>query len=485
MADKKIKIVLPRLFKRGKKGFYYFRRQVDGKDCWFSTKAVDLKEAKTIAAKQIKAELSVEALRHIEDSAPRLADSYVESITGKKNIRTPVSGAHQIWISHFKEYNDVTTGTRKYYNTVFDRFTAWCKVEGIDNVEDVDHSAAVRYSKALWESGLGGNAYNRHLKHLSRVFGGLDAISPLPNHDPFYYRKIPRARRNEALIEGHQALEPKQLQAVINQAAKEGRNFRDLFIIGSQTGMRLKDACLLKWESISGQFIELKPHKTSNSGNKAKIPISPTLCKLLAERRADCGKSEFVLSEIAEHYLRNTYFVSKKCKQIFEDALGKAATVAAAEKGKHRQRNISICSFHSFRTTFMSLLAGKDVSVRLAMNIMGWKSPEMIKTYERMLEDAQGEADKLALKLVKELSALKYVVPTPPLIQNELKPTALTLRELVEKHSNLFIGKIYGISEAAVRKWQKKFGIKRTRRIESADISADEILAIREYLKNA
>ena len=482
MADKKIKIVLPKLFIRGKKNFYYFRRKVDGKDRWTSTKTIDLKEAQKIATKLIKAEISVEALSHIESSASRLADTYVESLTGKKNNRTPVSSAHQLWIKHFSKYKDVTVKTRDYYHSMFDRFASWCKAEGIENVEDVDHSAAVRYSKSLWESGLGKTAYNGHLKHLSRVFSALDAVTPLPQRDPFHHRKIDRRGRNEIPTASHHALEPKQLQTVIDQATKEGRDFRDLFIVGSQTGMRLKDACLLKWGSLSGQFIEIIPYKTSKSSNTARIPISPTLRTILNERQMDHNKSEYVIPGIAEHYLKNYYFVSKKCKQIFEDAFGKAATIAPAEKDKHRQRNISVCSFHSLRTTFMSLLASKDVSTRDAMRIMGWESPEMIKVYERMLEAARGDADKRALELVNELSALKYILKAPPLIQKELNPTEVVLRELMGKYSNVTIGKVYGITSTAVAKWLKKFGIERARRIESAEVTDAELEEIRKGL---
>lgn len=484
MSDKKVKIVLPKLFPRGKKGFYYFRRLVDGKDCWVNTKMVDLQEAKKVATKHIRAELSVEAFSHLESSASRLADTYVESLTGRKNTRTPISAAHQIWIDHSKKYNDVIARTRKYYHTIFDRFAIWCKSEGIENVEDVDHSAAVRYSKVLWESGLGGKAFNDHLKHLSRVFSCLDAITPLPQRDPFQHQKISRISQNDAPTESHHALEPKQLKAVIKQAAEEGRDFRDLIILGSQTGMRLKDAALLKWKSISGQFIEIIPFKTSKSGNSARIPISPTLCILLKERRADKDKSDYVLPGIAEHYQRNYYFVSKKCKQIFEDALGKEATVTQVDDNDHRQRNVSVCSFHSLRTTFMSLLASKDVSTRDAMRIMGWESSEMIQVYEKMLEEARGDSDKRALALVNDLATLKFALPPPVIPQKALTPTVEALQEFVEKYSNVTIGKVYGITSTAVAKWLKKFGIERTRRIESADISDDEILAIREALKN-
>ena len=132
----------------------------------------------------------------------------------------------------------------------------------------------------------------------------------------------------------------------------------------------------------------------------------------------------------------------------------------------------------------MSLLASKDVSTRDAMRIMGWESSEMIQVYEKMLEEARGDSDKRALALVNDLTALKFALPPPAIPQKALTPTDEALRELVERYSNVTIGKVYGISSTAVAKWLKKFGIERTRRIESAGISADEILAIRETLKN-
>jgi hypothetical protein len=45
MTDKKLKIVLPKLFTRGKKGFYYFRRMVDGRDCWINTKILSVNKS--------------------------------------------------------------------------------------------------------------------------------------------------------------------------------------------------------------------------------------------------------------------------------------------------------------------------------------------------------------------------------------------------------------------------------------------------------
>ena len=53
---------------------------------------------------------------------------------------------------------------------------------------------------------------------------------------------------------------------------------------------------------------------------------------------------------------------------------------------------------------------------------------------------------------------------------------------LVGQYSNVTIGKIYGISEAAIRKHIKKRAIVREKRIESTDISDEELNTVRTEL---
>ena len=127
----------------------------------------------------------------------------------------------------------------------------------------------------------------------------------------------------------------------------------------------------------------------------------------------------------------------------------------------------------------MSLLASKDVSIRMAMRIMGWLSPDMIRVYERELEKARGEADKRSLDIINSIDDLDLDIPA---VVKHLKPTTNALEGLVAKYSNITIGKIYGISETAVRKQIKKRGIIRKKRIESADVDKKKIAKIRKTL---
>jgi len=473
------RVALPKMFQRGAQGLYYFRRSLSGKDTWVSLGTSDPDEARKALLKVVNSHTAVEALSKVEQSAQKLAEVFVESVTGKKAESLPLAEAQAKWVATTPEHDDIGATTKSFYESIFKKFVEWANAQGIADCGQVTQEHAKLYAKSLWEADLSGRTYNGHLKHLSRVFSAIDAITPLPNRNPFDRRIVPRKRKNSLGTIQHEALEPKQLESVLKTAAEHGRDWRDFFILGANTGLRLKDAALLEWKSIGTSFIELTPYKTTKTGSKARVPISPNLKIIIEERRLE-GKSRYLIPAIAEHYEKNSDFITKQAKSIFDEALGKDLT--GSKPSKHRKRTASVFSFHSFRTTFMSLLAQRDVSARDAMRIMGWESPEMIQVYERELERAKGDADSRALKLINAMDELKTELPAPNAQPGPLRPNAKQLKQLVEKYSNVTIGRIYGVSEMAVRKWLDKYAITRKRRIQSDITDENELAKIREAI---
>jgi len=53
---------------------------------------------------------------------------------------------------------------------------------------------------------------------------------------------------------------------------------------------------------------------------------------------------------------------------------------------------------------------------------------------------------------------------------------------VVERYSNVAIAQAVDVSEAAVRKWLKRWGIKRTRRVLSGDLDELAVSDIRDHL---
>jgi excisionase family DNA binding protein len=64
-----------------------------------------------------------------------------------------------------------------------------------------------------------------------------------------------------------------------------------------------------------------------------------------------------------------------------------------------------------------------------------------------------------------------------------LRPDSKLLSELAEKYSNVTLGKVFGISDVAIKKWLRKDGLKRTRRVANMNITEEEIKEIREHVK--
>jgi site-specific recombinase XerD len=484
---KKLEVHPPQLFKRGKKGIYYLRLRTKDKDIWVSTKTSDRAEVDRRVKQIVDSKFKAAAEQATEDKKldrdRKIIEAVVKTVSGEAELSTiRLDTCYKRWTNVCPSYSSLDERTKKNYNAAFSKFVSWCTGKGIEFIEHVTRVTALEYSKHLWDSKLSGKTYNDHLKLISRIFSTIDATTPLPYRDPFNRIHIPRKKKSESGAEGHQALEPDMLKSVIEESAKHGQDYRDLIILGSQSGLRLQDAALLKWNSIHDDFIEVVPGKTRRTGNKARIPITATLRNVIDARKERRAKDGYLIPSVAEHYKKNPHYVTKTCKSIFEKALNKDDKHDITRKSKdgaHRKRRASLLGYAALRTSYMSFLATQDVSIRDAMRIMAWESSEMIKVYERMLETYRGDADKRALKIVSKIKEFNLSVPDVKKVLEQ--PDKEQLQRLVDQYSNITIGKIYGVSEAAVRKWMDK-SVLRTRRIESADISASEIERIRKEL---
>ena len=109
----------------------------------------------------------------------------------------------------------------------------------------------------------------------------------------------------------------------------------------------------------------------------------------------------------------------------------------------------------------------------------------MLKIYEKRYSYNSDARDREKLASLQKLNVLSESVQgiTPALPQ--LRPTKEALEKLLPTYSNVAIGKIYEISDVAVKKWLDKFGLKREKQILSPDLSDEEIQRIRAELQAA
>jgi integrase len=464
----------PKLFPRGKNGLLYFRMKVNGNDKWINTRTKDIKKAKEKQLSILESQNAIKAMSVLDNDARNLAGAFVKGITGKDEVSIKLDDAFAKWTNTKPNYRRTSEERRKVHASRFASFVEWCKNENIHFVEQVSNEVALQYASHLIAEHYHPNTYNEFIAFLSNMFDTFDKVYRIPNRNPFDKRIVPRDRSSRKDIAEHKALEPDELNQVMINAGKAGQSVLDLFIIGSQTGMRLKDAALLEWNFIDGDFFYFPANKTEVY---ARPPITKLLRALLDRRASEREDSQYILPEIAERYQRDAAGVSKMAKKVFEETFEKEKT--QAKLGPHRRVRSAIYSYHSFRSTFMSLLAMRGVSIRDAMCILGWDTPTMVRQYERMLEAARGDSDRRIKTLVNEIPQLDIDMPEVP---KKFEPTPESLSAIIDKYSNVAIGQIYELSDVAIGKRIKHWGLKRSKRVASPNLAENELEKIRQEL---
>lgn len=476
------KTATPQLERRSANGKWFFRRFIQKKVVVIKTGTKDKKEAETFREKYMRLEIEAQNRKERGELAVKTAQAILITVRGEGLERYTFEEGYKIFLNTTENFRDHSSRYQQEFLGVCQKFFAWCATRGIFYMDEISNEIARNYAKFLWDSNLSAKSFDDYVNVLSKLFATVDAMKKLPNRNPFCSINISRKRRGRISEATHRPLEPDMINAVMKAAAEEGEDWYDLFLIGLHTGMRLKDAALLQWNSVNRDFIEVIPFKTRKFGTLAKVPISDILRGMFEKRRTKQNESPYVNPAIANFYLSSDW-VKKKSQKIFVKALGKENTIMP--KGEHRKINVSIYSFESFRTTFTSLLGSFNTEFRVIMELLGWTSWNMLRIYEKKYKYNSDFRDKEKIQSVGRLTVLssstKDIVPT----EKRIIPTKESLERLILKYSNVAISKIFEISNVAVAHWLARFGLVRPKRLLTPDISDEEIQKIREGLRIA
>lgn len=176
-----------------------------------------------------------------------------------------------------------------------------------------------------------------------------------------------------------------EVRRLMLAAAREGAEWRILFMVAACTGLRLGDCCRLRWSHIDLKrgIIQLIPEKTRrySRGRPITVPINAQLMETLtgvpAERR--CGE---VIPHIAEMRLMRRSSLSRMLTRIFE-----AAGIRTCVRLEGR-RAIPEATFHSLRHSFVSFAANAGVPLVVVQAIVGHTSSAMTRHYYHANEAA-------------------------------------------------------------------------------------------------
>ncbi len=482
MARKKT--LTPKLYQRGANGNWHFRRFVNGKDKAINTGTAVRSEAEAFVKQYVGLEIEAANKEQRGELAARTAQAIMLTVRGEGIERYSFEDAFKVYLNTTEDFSELSVRYREAFISTCRKFFAWCRGNGLQYIDEVSDEIARNYARKLTDEHLSPKSFDDYIKILSKFFTTVDAMKKLPNRNPFNKVNIKRKKKGLVSEATHRPLEPEMIRKVMECAANTEEDLFDLFTIGLYTGMRLKDAALLRWEAVQENFLEIIPFKTRRYGTIARVPITGELRKMLDLRRETRGFSQYVIPGIADLYWHDSgYTVSKHSQKVFVQALGKENTMMP--KGERRKVNVSIYTFESFRTTFASLLGSHDTEYRTVMEMMGWSSWNMLKVYEKKYNFNSHIRDREKTQSVEKLqilsASMENIVPAP----KSLSPTKEALEHLIGRYSNVTIGRIYDMSDVAIKKWMIKFGLSRSRRIFSSQLTEEEILKIREELQAA
>lgn len=162
---------------------------------------------------------------------------------------------------------------------------------------------------------------------------------------------------------------------------------RLLITVGENTGLRLGDCALLKWENVhfADGFIRSKNIKT---GAEVSIPLLKALRKEFESFPVEQRKpGSYIMPKMAHKYLTTKGGLSAMMTGIFSRANIKEAVKVNDHSNKRPSK-----TFHSLRTTFVTKCAEADISLEIVKTIVGHSTTGMTDHYTKIREKAVKEA---------------------------------------------------------------------------------------------
>jgi integrase len=380
------------VFKRQGQANWYARFMIKGKDYCISTGTPNKKEAVAFMKKRVamlKGDASLayhfDELQCLIDQLPegdqeKTRREFARRLMGGSIAKLKTDDAWQAWIDSPLRRNPSEQMIRAY-KIYWNRFAKWAQQHDIEYVHETTPTNAQDFCAELWKSGISPNTYNKYVKFLKGAFDVLREKAGLVLN---IWSDIPTMRLE---TKSKRDLTSDELAKVCGTATG---NLRYLFAVGLYTGMRLGDACNLKWENIDfrRKLIEIVPSKTKRQNKKLRLPIHPVLGSLLRELKKK-SKTEYLFQEEFELYSKHPAYVSRKIQQHFRNC----GIETNEDTGDGQRRNrITRVGFHSLRHSFVSLCAASGVPQVAIQELVGHGSPTMTAVYSHSNDKQKASA---------------------------------------------------------------------------------------------
>jgi integrase len=316
----------------------------------------------------------------LESMAARLAGRKAELAKWQDQQHPPLP-VTQAWLEFVASPNRPDTGgeTLYQYECQWSLFTDWLKESHPEAtaLRDVTAEVAAEYAASARMQRYSANTYNKHRALLALVFSTVKDKARITSNpwETIRPKLLACASRRELTVD--------ELKRVCQSASGE---LRVLLAIGLYSGMRLGDACTLRWceTDLTRGRMTVVPNKTArrHPDRVLHIPISPYLHRILSETPPE-ARGEYVMPGMAADYQKRIDAVTDKVQAHFK-ACG--IKVHAPGTGKKGVRAVVEVGFHSLRHSFVSLCREANTPLSVVESLVGHSNPAMTRHYSHASE---------------------------------------------------------------------------------------------------
>lgn len=243
-------------------------------------------------------------------------------------------------------------------------------------VAEAGGSLAEGYARALSRR-TASSTYNKAINALALVWRVCGREAGVPDGDNPWEGMA--RRRSDAHVRRPFAHDEAE---VVLEAAKG--EMRTLVAVLLYTGLRLGDACRLRWKDFvdGGKVVRVV---TAKRDRKVAIPVHPALANVIGKGRRGKGREGFVMPEVAARYAmrQGPSNVSRSLKRIIE-----RAGIATSVDGAGQMRRRPDATAHSFRHTFVTRAIEAGVPPHVVQEIVGHASAAMTERYTHLSDKA-------------------------------------------------------------------------------------------------
>jgi integrase len=353
--------------------WYAAYRGADNRRVKVSTKLTDRKEARAFASKLEKAATLGRAGLLTEAVARKLiAESYEIAAS-----RSMTFSSAKDWLNNWLEEkrNTRRAGTVNRYKPAIEAMIGSLGSRAKLDIKHIDVRDAENLRRELIATGKRNRSINEDCKALSAAFNHalrLGFIDRNPFNGLEKLEETPSCKKN---------FTHEQVKAILSFCDNE---WRGLCLVAYYTGMRVSDATGLKWSSLrldedfpAIRYSEIK--KQNKHKREIVVPIHMKLLEYFMSLKKGKG-DDCVFPTLAKHSTGGNKGLSQSFRRIMIQA-GIVEKLHGKKKEGSVARNVSPYGMHSFRHTFKTELANRDVAKDVRDALTGHAKPDVAEGY--------------------------------------------------------------------------------------------------------